>query len=93
MVLKTLQANLIEKIVIFTGNRYPINKYGIHFYITLTIQLVVLAPVSQLGFFFTINAQRILNVWEVIFYASKTHNLQLRGGSGKFGGQKKSRPL
>ncbi len=40
-----------------------------------------LAPISQLGFFLTINAPLILNVWEVIFHASKTHNRQLRGGS------------
>jgi hypothetical protein len=57
VVLKTRQANLIEKIVIFTGNCYPINKCGKHFYITLTIQPVVLAPISQLGFFLTINAR------------------------------------
>jgi hypothetical protein len=44
-------------------------------------------------FNYSINAPLILNVREVIFYASKTHNRQLRGGSGKFGGQKSSGPL
>ncbi len=60
-----------------------------HFYEGFKYTTSGFCIISQLGFFLTINAPLILNVREVIFYASKTFNRQFQGGSGKSGGKKK----